>query len=78
MRFGWPAKSSDTRLMTPGVSILLKVSLVETRKLKIQGKSLRLTLEIFHYIKESVINIGLVGKLYLDLIKVAKGILQFI
>jgi hypothetical protein len=37
----------------------------------------RLAFEIFHNVKESVVHIGLVGKLDFDLIKIAKRILYF-
>ena len=35
-----------------------------------------MTLEVFHDIEESGVNIWLVGKLDLDLVKVAEGILE--
>lgn len=44
--------------------------------LRHEGSNVRLTLEILHYIKESVVNIGLVVELNFDLIEVREGILQ--
>jgi hypothetical protein len=73
MRLGWPLKSVETRWITPGVSILLRVSYSISQ----HGvdSCLRLTLEVVHNIKESVVDIGLVYKTDLDLIKIAECIL---
>lgn len=60
--------------MTPGVSILLQVRTLFL--LHVDACNLRLALEIFHNIKKPVVDIRLVHKAYLHLIKVAKGILM--
>lgn len=73
IRFGWPAKSSETLLMTPGVSILPRVSTPVRDSLG--SLHPRLALEVLHDIEESVIDIWLLMKLDLDLVEVAQCIL---
>ena len=75
MRLGCPAKSSDTLLITPGVSILALVSKESSTQCHLQHS--RLTLEILHNIQEAVINVGLVVKLNLHLIEICQGILYY-
>jgi hypothetical protein len=62
--------------MTPGVSILRRVRdcLWKNRS---GLKNVRLTFEIFHNIKESIVHIWLISKLDLDLVKVAERVLRF-
>ena len=40
------------------------------------ARCLRLTLEIFHYVKEPVVHIGLVNEPNFDLIQIAEGVLM--
>jgi hypothetical protein len=59
------------------VSILAKVSFQSPFNghfVSLEGH-LRLAFEVLHNIKESIVDIGLVGKLNFDLIKITEGIL---
>ena len=58
--------------MTPGVSILRRSI---SRRVQCAPKNIRLTLEILHYIEESVVNIGLIVELDFNLIEIREGIL---
>lgn len=76
IRFGWPAKSSETRAMTPGVSILFPCQVsIEQVDWAWKSASSRLAFEVLHDIEEPIIHIRLVGKLDLDLVEVTEGIL---
>jgi len=66
IRFGLPAKSVDTRRMTPGVSILFSISgnsYIGQRRVYS-----RLTLEVLHDVKKLVVYLGIARELHLDLI----------
>lgn len=73
IRLGWPANSSETRLMTPGVSMLPIVS--NPGHVLRASWHLRLALEILHDVEESVVHIGLLRELDLNLVKIAQRIL---
>jgi hypothetical protein len=45
------------------------------KKASVSQRNSRLTLEIFHDIKKPIVYIWLLGKLHLDLVQVAEGIL---
>lgn len=68
IRLGWPAKSSETLLMTPGVSMLQTVSYV-TAPAQSQRYS-RLALKVLHNIEKLVVDIGLLVKLDFNLVQV--------
>lgn len=74
IKLGWPANNSETRLITPGVSILWPFSYSQHVK---SGRSYhsRLALEVLHNIKEPVVHIGLLRELDFNLVKVTESIL---
>lgn len=77
IRLGWPAKSSETRLITPGVSILPQsqcIVWVEVVEKKGVGNE-RLALEIFHDVEKLIIHLRVLVKLDLDLVEVTESIL---
>lgn len=76
IRFGCPANRSETRLITPGVSILHHHQSLNRAYESFSALNLRLALEVLHNIKESVIDVRLLGELDLDLIQIAQGILR--
>lgn len=66
IRLGWPANNSETRLITPGVSIL---SFVSFEFLGCGAVSdARLALEVFHDVKKSVVHVRLFRELNFNLI----------
>jgi hypothetical protein len=71
MRLLWPRKSSDTRLMTPGVSILRKGRgggcAEDTRRHHAPAKNARGSLERLHDFEKAVVNVRLGLELGLDL-----------
>lgn len=77
IRAGCPLKRVETRWMTPGVSILRRAkSVIHSReKLFTQAKHIRLTLEIFHYVQEPIIDVGLVDEADFDLVQIAERVL---
>ncbi len=75
MRLGWPANRSDTRLMTPGVSILVECQPRQTQPGSTRAVHLRLALEVLHDVEKAVVHVGLVVELHLHLVEVAEGIL---
>ena len=85
MRLGWPRKRVETLSMTPGVSMdwLLnwKGQRSEKRRAKSAGwikvwalSAMELITHVFHDIKETVVDIGMLCELDLNLVQVRKRI----
>lgn len=71
IRLGWPAKSSETLLMTPGVSMLQTVSHATTPSASRTGSRYsRLAFKVLHNIEKLVVDIRLLVKLDFNLVQV--------
>ena len=74
MRSICPLNNTDTRSMTPGVSILANEKGFIAREKWYKIKDVRLALEVFHDIQKVVVYIRLVLELQLDRVKIAKSV----
>jgi len=68
-----PANSVETLRMTPGVSILARISELQPKEVEEYS---RLAFEVLHNVQELVVDIELARELYFHLVQIAKGVLQ--